>query len=137
MENNLRVSHSGHTSLFPFTQKETEAQTGTVKPAQGHSGRKGQDWDSNLTPDCKTRALTYYPLPPALSQSLTEDPTLPTLTTLSCWSGACSPWGSIRAFTGALAAFTISFSIFRSSSPTRDTERPALPARAVRPTRWT
>lgn len=57
---------------------------------------------------------------------------LPTPSTL-----CCSPWGRIRAFTGALAAFTISFSIFRSSSPTRETERPALPARAVRPTRCT
>uniref|UniRef100_A0A8W7NZ61 Transmembrane protein n=1 Tax=Anopheles coluzzii TaxID=1518534 RepID=A0A8W7NZ61_ANOCL len=44
--------------------------------------------------------------------------------------------GMMRFFTELTAFFTISFTILRSCSPASDTDTPAFPARAVRPTRW-
>ena len=56
---------------------------------------------------------------------------------LSVYLSEFVPVGMTRAFTVFRAVFTMSFSMRRSVSPTRDTERPARPARAVRPTRCT
>uniref|UniRef100_A0AAG5DH58 Transmembrane protein n=1 Tax=Anopheles atroparvus TaxID=41427 RepID=A0AAG5DH58_ANOAO len=44
--------------------------------------------------------------------------------------------GMMRFFTGFTAFLMMSFTILRSCSPASDTDTPALPARAVRPTRW-